>query len=93
MPAYPTAAREDGLEGRVGLRVLVDAQGQVRQVDWARRSGIALLDLAARDAVRLWRFLPALQAGQPVAGSVELVIRFELGNPLVQLALAAGASR
>jgi periplasmic protein TonB len=93
MPAYPQAAREDGLEGPVDLRVEVTAQGQVRQVDWARRSGILLLDLAARDAVRQWRFQPALQAGEPVAGSLHVVIRFRLDAPVTLVALSDAGSR
>jgi periplasmic protein TonB len=93
MPAYPLAAREDGLEGPVDLRVDVSAQGQVRQVDWARRSGILLLDLAARDAVRQWRFQPALQDGEPVAGSLHVVIRFRLDAPVTLVALSDTGSR
>lgn len=93
MPAYPQAAREDGLEGPVDLWVGVTAQGLVRQVDWARRSGILLLDLAARNAVRQWRFQPALQDGEPVAGSLHVVIRFRLDAPVTLVALGDTGSR
>jgi protein TonB len=80
-PAYPEAAREDGLQGRVQLQLQIDAQGTVTAVQWLQRSGIALLDLAARDAVRAWRFEPARRGGQDVPSSHTVTIRFELNAP------------
>ncbi|NDY91297.1 energy transducer TonB [Ideonella livida] len=78
LPAYPEAAREDALEGTVGLLLLIDEQGRVTQVQWTRRSGAPLLDHAAAEAARAWRFTPALREGQPVAGQLSLAIRFQL---------------
>ena len=80
LPAYPEAAREDALEGVVGLGVSLDERGRVLAVQWVRRSGHALLDQAARDAVRTWRFSPALRDGAPVAGILTLSIRFQLNG-------------
>ena len=80
-PAYPEAAREDGLHGRVQLQLQIDAQGTVTAVQWLQRSGIALLDLAARDAVRAWRFEPARRGGQDVPSSHTVTIRFQLDAP------------
>ncbi len=81
LPRYPEAAREDGLEGSVGLSVMVDAQGQVQRVQWVQRSGYALLDQAARDAVATWRFTPAQYEGTATAGVLTLAIRFQLNAP------------
>lgn len=78
LPDYPDAAREDGQEGTVRLLVDVDAQGRVLQVHWLERSGVMVLDVAAREAVRRWHFLPARRAGILVAGQVRLSLRFEL---------------
>ncbi|MFZ2988099.1 energy transducer TonB [Ideonella sp.] len=91
LPAYPEAAREDGLEGQVRLRVEVAANGDVQQVSWAERSGVAVLDAAARDTVRRWRFAPALRDGEPVAGSLLLTLYFRLAGPVTWLAQASAA--
>lgn len=88
LPRYPEAAREDGLEGTVRLMVEVAADGRVGTVRWALRSGVALLDQAARDAVRLWRFQPALQDGEPVAAVVAVTLQFRLQGQTVWLAQA-----
>lgn len=91
LPVYPEAAREDGLQGTVHLQVHLDRGGQVLTVDWLRRSGVMLLDLAARDAVRDWRFEPARQGGEPVASALALSIRFQLTQPVSVTSLAAAA--
>ena len=44
--------------GTVTLRVSLSAVGDVLDVAIARSSGSRLLDRAAQDAVRTWRFLP-----------------------------------
>jgi protein TonB len=91
LPAYPEAAREDGLHGQVQLQVALDAQGRVTAVHWLRRSGVLLLDLAARDAVQAWRFEPARRGGEAVAGSLALSIRFQLDAPVSASTLASTA--
>lgn len=88
LPPYPEAAREDGLEGLVRLAVEVDAQGRVSAVRWDARSGVMLLDIAARDAVRLWRFEPARQDGQAVASTVRVALQFRLDAPVRWVAQA-----
>ncbi|UFU11996.1 energy transducer TonB (plasmid) [Ideonella dechloratans] len=88
LPPYPEAAREDGLEGLVRLAVEVDAQGRVSAVRWDARSGVMLLDIAARDAVRLWRFEPARQDGQAVASTVRVALQFRLDAPVGWVAQA-----
>lgn len=88
LPPYPEAAREDGLEGLVRLAVEVDAQGRVSAVRWDARSGVMLLDIAARDAVRRWRFEPARQDGQAVASTVRVALQFRLDAPVRWVAQA-----
>lgn len=88
LPAYPEAAREDGLQGIVHLQVQLDARGRVLAVQWLHRSGVMLLDLAAREAVRGWRFEPARIDGEAVATALTVSIRFQLEQP-VTVTLAA----
>lgn len=77
-PAYPRRARRLGWEGRVVLRVRVDARGRVKTVNLGRSSGYDILDRAALAAVRGWRFSPATRGATPVAAWVEVPIRFRL---------------
>jgi protein TonB len=77
-PAYPRAARRNGEEGTVTLRVLVNQDGLATQVELERSSGSNLLDTAAREAVKNWRFAPARRAGVPVAAWVIVPVIFRL---------------
>ena len=79
-PAYPRAAMRRRESGEVLLRVHVGADGVPYAVDLVRGSGSRYLDRAASDAVRKWRFRPAMRAGQPVSGQVQVPISFEPGR-------------
>lgn len=79
LPDYPRPAMQRGLQGTVLLRIAVDHQGRVQQVEIEQSSGHAQLDRAALLQVsRHWRFRPALRGGQPVAGWVRVPIEFSL---------------
>lgn len=77
-PRYPPDSRSAGEAGRVLLRVRVTAEGRAESVEIAASSGHARLDDAALAAVRRWRFVPAQQAGAPVAATVTVPILFKL---------------
>jgi TonB family protein len=75
-PAYPEIAREAGVEGTVIVRVLVDAQGTVR--DRLLLQSVLGLDEAALEAATTAVFRPAMQQDRPVAVWVVLPIEFRL---------------
>jgi len=77
-PEYPAAAFRAGEEGTVLIRADVDARGNAGNVDIAKRSGSRDLDRAAVDAVRKWRFEPAMKNGKAVASTVEVPVDFTL---------------
>jgi len=77
-PAYPTISRRQGQQGKVVLRVFVNAGGAADKVEVRTSSGHATLDRAALDAVRSWRFVPARQGDLPVAAWVLVPITFTL---------------
>jgi protein TonB len=77
-PAYPPAAFRARAEGTVLVRAEVDAAGNPVDVTIARRSGSRELDRAARDAVRGWKFEPAIRDGKTVAATVEVPVEFKL---------------
>ncbi|WP_305804851.1 TonB family protein [Stenotrophomonas sp. YIM B06876] len=76
-PAYPPAALRSGESGMVVVRVDVDASGVPAAVTLVQRSGSRLLDRAALEAVRDWRFQPAQNNGQAVPGSIEIPFDFK----------------
>ena len=77
-PAYPSAAKRAGEQGRVMLRVRVDPEGGVERIEVQATSGHPRLDEAALAAVRRWRFAPARRAGQAIAGWALVPITFSL---------------
>ncbi|MCX8099735.1 MAG: TonB family protein [Geminicoccaceae bacterium] len=81
LPRYPTAARRRGIEGTVTLDVLVSAEGLPERVAIARSSGSGLLDEAALEAVRRWRFRPARRGTEAVEGRVTVPVTFRLIEP------------
>ena len=77
-PTYPAIAKRQGHQGKVVMRVLVNAGGGADQVEIRAGSGHDLLDQAALNAVRRWRFVPARQGEQAVAAWVLVPITFTL---------------
>ena len=78
-PKYPSSARNAGIEGVVGVKMLVNASGKVEEASVVRSSGNAALDEAAVAAVYKWRFSPAKDKfGQKAHCYVTQGIRFDL---------------
>lgn len=65
-PAYPAMARRFGEEGRVLFDVYILADGRVGEIKLKRSSGSRLLDQAALEAVRRWRYVPAHRGSEPI---------------------------
>lgn len=77
---YTHAARAEGIEGKLKLKLIVGADGSVVGVE-VLSSVSPELDAAAVAAVRQWRFKPAMACGKPVAGGTYIIARrFELGD-------------
>ncbi|MEG3788654.1 TonB family protein [Lysobacter sp. CCNWLW3] len=76
-PRYPPQALRRGESGTVTVRVQIGADGVPTDVGVGTSSGSRTLDRAAQDAVRRWRFRPALANGQPVSGTVMVPITFD----------------
>jgi protein TonB len=79
-PDYPQFAQDQGWEGRVLLRVHVLVDGSADSVSVQSSSGRRVLDDAARDAVRGWRFVPAKRGDEAVDGWVTVPIDFRLAQ-------------
>jgi len=77
-PPYPQICRDQGQQGKVVLLVRIAADGRAALVEIATSSGYRRLDTTAREAVSRWKFVPAQQAGQPVAATVRVPVVFQL---------------
>ncbi len=77
-PLYSDEARKEKLQGQVTMRVLVGADGHVRDVQVTRGLGLGLDDNATR-AVRGWQFIPARDATRrPIATWITIETVFRL---------------
>lgn len=79
-PAYPSMARRMGEEGKVVLRVFVEASGKPSKIEVRTSSGSTRLDDAASAAVWNWKFVPARRGEENVAAWVLVPISFSLRN-------------
>jgi len=79
-PTYPLSARRRGIEGTVLVRAEVAAGGECLRAELKKSSGAEVLDQAALEAVKKWRFLPAKRGNQAVVAWVEVPITFKLEN-------------
>jgi len=79
-PPYPWIARMKGYEGMVLLAVEVLTDGRAGRIRIKKSSGYALLDQAALNTVRDWRFEPARESNTPMAMTVDIPVRFSLAE-------------
>jgi protein TonB len=75
-PTYPSIAQATRVKGMVILEAVIDVHGNVTSVQVLR--SVPLLDQAAVDAVRQWRYTPARLNGQPVPVIVTITINFSM---------------
>lgn len=92
-PIYPPAAIKAKVEGRVTVEFVVDEQGRVvdPRIKQPEKADPLLSEAVLTQAAQ-WSFAPALEAGRPVARSVQTTVSFFLkgrgGKPSVSLPLA-----
>jgi len=75
-PVYPPVAQAARVQGVVILEAIIGTTGRVTEVRVLR--SVPLLDDAALDAVRQWRYTPPLLNGTPVAVIVTVTVNFTL---------------
>ncbi|MGB7849013.1 MAG: TonB family protein [Candidatus Acidiferrum sp.] len=73
-PVYPLAAKQQNISGNVQIDALIDASGNVGATKIL--SGPPLLQRAALDAVKQWKYTPALLSGQPISMHLTLTVEF-----------------
>lgn len=89
-PEYPEEARKAGIEGVVILDAKTDEEGNVEQV-MIKRSQDPLLNKAAEDAVKQWKYEPFILDGKPKKIIFTVTVRFKLAEKdIAEGALEAG---
>lgn len=79
-PPYPPEEQRAGNSGRVVLRVLVGADGRVKQVEKVSAASDAFFAAAQRQALGKWRFKPATKDGVPIEQWKTMSLRFVLNE-------------
>ncbi len=74
---YPEEARRAGIEGTVTLSITIDPDGKVVAAKVVSGPGYGL-DEAARDAIRRFRFKPAIKGGEAVSTEMKYSYTFLL---------------
>lgn len=75
-PVYPPAAKSVRASGIVTVEVMVNEEGNVAEVQ--KTSGPMLLQNAAKDAIKKWKFKPFVKDGQPVKATGFVNFNFSL---------------
>jgi len=76
-PEYSEEARKAKYQGTCVLWLIVGPDGKPRDIKVARALGMGL-DQKAIEAVRNWKFEPAMKDGKPVAVQINVEVNFRL---------------
>ncbi len=75
-PAYPAMAKTERISGAVAIDALIDANGRVTTMKVI--SGPTLLQEAAKDALKQWKYEPATLDGKAVPMHLTVTLQFRL---------------
>jgi TonB family protein len=76
-PEYSEAARQAGFEGRVTMSIIVDKDGNPRDIQVVNPAGLGL-DEESVNAVLQWKFLPGQKEARPVNVQLSVETSFRL---------------
>ena len=76
-PEYTKDVRDAKYEGICVLTLIVDPDGNPRDIHVVKSLGKGL-DEKAIDAVKTWRFEPAMKDRKPVAVAINIQVKFQL---------------
>ncbi len=79
-PVFPEEARKEKIEGMVILQIVVKRDGTVGDIQVLRSPSEKKIDFeeAAIEAVKQWRYKPAMKDEQPVEVYLTVQVAFEL---------------
>jgi TonB family protein len=73
-PVYPPEAKAAGIGGMVIIEALIDEEGNIANATIVR--SVPMLDAAALDAVRQWKYTPPRLGGKPVRVITSINVTF-----------------
>lgn len=76
VPSYPAAARQVGIEGDVAIDAVIDTDGKLTNLKVV--SGAPLLQQAALDSLRNWKYEPGYLDDKPVPVKTSITVKFRL---------------
>jgi len=74
---YPKTAKEAGVEGKVFVQAIIDETGKIVKTEIVR-SVSKECDMAAVEAIKKTKWLPAEKDGKAVSAEVRIPIQFKL---------------
>ncbi len=78
-PKYPEAEKESGKEGQIWLEVEVKINGTVGEISITEnKTGSKILAKSSIDAVKKWKFEPALKDGKPIISWIRFPVTFSI---------------
>jgi protein TonB len=77
-PQYPAIAKAAGVGGTVILQAMISKDGTIENLRVV--SGPAMLQQAALDAVKMWRYRPYLLNGVPLEVETTVNVVFTMGR-------------
>ena len=75
-PNYPAVAKQTGVEGEVTVSAVIDIAGKLTSMKVI--SGSPLLQQAALESLRNWKYEPALLNDRPVPVQTSITVKFRL---------------
>lgn len=79
-PDYPLREQREGIEGVAKVRVLIGADGKVKQVELVSTDSQGFFEATKKRALAKWRFKPATRGGVAEESWKEMTVRFEIKN-------------
>jgi periplasmic protein TonB len=77
-PTYPPLARQARIQGSVVLSAVISRDGMIERLQVL--NGQPMLEQAAIEAVRQWRYRPYLLNGEPIEVETQITVNFTLGG-------------
>jgi TonB family protein len=87
-PVYPPLARQARIQGTVILKIVINKDGDVRDVQLV--NGHPMLAPAAVEAVKQWKYQPYTRDGEVVVASTMVRVEFKLDQPPPMMPVVGG---
>lgn len=76
--SYPRWALRQGWQGNFSIAIEILTNGKVGRYAVTHSTGHKVLDNAATEAVRTWRFQPAMKNGKLIVTCIQIPVRFQI---------------